>query len=103
MISHQNFYRVATKSGFLRFFDQIFAKKFFHYFKNNPIWGFLCEESIAALKNLEITSLTPNQPKNHKNCKNPVFWANLGSGKRFQDFSVPSIDSSHRKTHIGLF
>jgi hypothetical protein len=58
---------------------------------------------LRALKNLENASLTRNQPKISTNFKNTVFWADSMSGNRFQDFSKLTIDSSHRKTHIGYF
>jgi hypothetical protein len=32
-----------------------------------------------------------------------VFWVDMGSGKRFQNFSMRANDSSHRKPIIELF
>ena len=64
---------------------------------------FYARNRLSALKNLENASLTPNQPKNRIFAIFMIFWADLGPGKRFQDFSMRAIESSNRKTPYSYF
>jgi hypothetical protein len=92
---------VTKKVDFCDFSTKFSPNKFF-LFSKITLWGggFYPKNRLRALKNIKNASLTPNQPNKPDVCN---FWADLRSGKRFQDFSMSAIDSSHRKPPIELF
>jgi len=69
------------KTALLRFFEQFFAKK--NFFQNDPVGGFLCEESFARIEKSSKSFLDHEIFKNLKKVKNTDFFNDFMVKKAF--------------------